>query len=126
MRLTPCTNRRRVLIVEDCPDSAYVLGVLLARLDCTVRVVCDSAKALRVAKDFRPDVALVDLGMPTVDGYQLAEAFRHHNDFARMRLIALTGYADEGHKEHAREIGFDDYIVKPYAVDVLQAALEHV
>lgn len=115
---------RRVLVVEDCLDSAYVLSVLLGKLDCKVRVVSNPAEALKVADAFRPDIALLDLAMPNIDGYRLATAFRVSNAFPTLRIIALTGYGDELHKEHARRVGFDDYLVKPYAIDVLQEALE--
>lgn len=122
--MQPLTSSpRRVLIVEDCPDIAYVLGALLGKLDCAVQVVSDPGKAMQVATDFQPEVALLDIEMPVVDGYHLAEAFRSSNDFAELRLIALTGYADDAHKKHAREAGFDAYIMKPFAIDTLQAAL---
>lgn len=103
---------RRVLVVDDDPDSAYVLSVLLGLDGHDVRVAHDGAEALEVAAAFVPEVAILDLGLPKIDGFEVARRLREHAG-RTMTLIALTGRAEPEDIASGREAGFDDYVVKP-------------
>jgi CheY-like chemotaxis protein len=82
-----------------------------------VRVARNGLDALRVAAEFRPEVALLDIGLPVMDGYELAGRLRQMPALAGIRLIALTGYGQQSDREKARAAGFDKHLVKPVAVE---------
>jgi CheY-like chemotaxis protein len=119
----PSPDALRVLIVDDCPDTADILAALLDRQGYDVRVVYDPCAAIKAAAEFRPHAALLDICMPECDGYSLARTFRRSTELGAIRLIAVTGYADEPHRDRAAESGFDVYVVKPYSVDALKEAI---
>ena len=115
---------RRVLVVEDDEDSALLLAETLADHGYTVEVAHDGASALAKAAAFTPDVAVMDVGLPDMDGYQLAKAMRGLGLPAGLRLIALTGYGGDEERKRSREAGFDVHRVKPVLPDVLAKALD--
>jgi CheY-like chemotaxis protein len=88
-----------------------------------VQVVYDGPSALRAAAGFKPDVALVDIGLPGIDGYELAARLRALDAHRSMRLVALTGYGQERDFLRSREAGFDDHLVKPVDFERLEGAL---
>ena len=106
-------RRARVLLVEDNRDAAESLSVLLELLGHHVRVVRDGAAALEVATANVPDVMLVDIGLPGMNGYDVARHVRAHPALERVVLVALTGYGDNEHRRRALEAGFDYHLVKP-------------
>jgi signal transduction histidine kinase/ActR/RegA family two-component response regulator len=115
---------RRVLIVDDNRDAAESLGLLLSCLGSKVRVVYDGPTALEATSSFRPAVVLLDIGMPGMDGYEVARRVRQQAALKGVTLIALTGWGQEEDRRRCRQAGFDHHLVKPVDVDALQALLE--
>jgi CheY-like chemotaxis protein/anti-sigma regulatory factor (Ser/Thr protein kinase) len=114
--------RRRVLVVDDNPDVVDSLAFLLGELGCEVKTAQDGERALALVEQFRPDVVLLDIGLPTMDGYEVARQIRargHH----RVLLVAVTGYGQSKDRERAREAGFDHHLLKPAEVHQLQTLL---
>ena len=112
---------RRVLIADDNVDSATVLAILLRASGHEVQTVHDGMAALESSKSFRPDLVILDIGMPKVNGYDVARQIRSRGD-SHVTLVAITGWGQEEDKRRARESGFDQHLTKP--VDV--AALERI
>jgi signal transduction histidine kinase len=108
----------RLLIVEDNEDTAATLQLLLKRFGHDVRVAHDGKAALSVAKGWHPHVVLCDLGLPELDGFEVASSLRHDPDTAATRLIAISGYGRDEDRRRTREAGFDLHLTKP--VDPLQ------
>ena len=117
----PGGGRPRVLIVDDHRDTADTLSEALSLSGYIARPAYDGLGALRVAREFHPDVAMLDIGMPGMDGYELARRLRANPDTAEVHLIAFTGYGEElqrRHTEAADGATFEQYLVKP--VDLAQ------
>jgi two-component system CheB/CheR fusion protein len=114
----------RVLVVDDNRDAADSLGVLLEFLGAEGRVAHDGAAALAALPGFRPTLMLLDLGMPGMDGHEVARRLRADPAHTGVRLVALTGWGQEGDRARTRAEGFDDHLVKPADVAALQALLE--
>jgi CheY-like chemotaxis protein len=115
---------RRVLVVDDNDDAAATVAELLEDLGHEVKTAADGAQALRIAKVFKPEVCLLDLGLPVMDGYELARRLLQSNDLAvGARLIALTGYGQDGDKRRTAEAGFAGHLVKPVNFDDLTQAV---
>jgi len=106
-------DRVRVLVAEDCPDTAASQALLLELAGYEVRLAHDGPAALREAAGFRPDAVLLDIGLPGIDGYRVAEQIRGQGAFAGVRLIAVTGYGQAQDIRRGAEVGFDHYLVKP-------------
>jgi CheY-like chemotaxis protein/two-component sensor histidine kinase len=113
----------RVLIVDDNADAAECLAVLLGTQGHEVRTAQDGPAALRTAEAFRPEVVFLDLGLPGMDGFEVARQLRRQAESRPMRLLALTGYAHEEDRRRAREAGFDAHLVKPADLATLQQLL---
>jgi CheY-like chemotaxis protein len=105
--------RLRVLIVEDNPDAAEALALLLETFGHEIRVVADGEAALEAAKEYKPEAVLLDIGLPGIDGYEVARRMRAEPLFGGARLIAVSGYGLEQDRRRARESGFDGHLVKP-------------
>lgn len=114
----------RVLIVDNDRDTADMLAILFRVMKCEVRAVYDGHSALAEAAGFRPELMLVDLSMPIMDGCELARQIRGQG--MDVRLAALTGHTSAEHRELAHAAGFDDYFIKPLAFDDLRSYLEIV
>jgi len=84
----------------------------------------DGRTAIRMAEELAPDVILLDIGMPEVSGYDVARAIRRESWGRNMRLIALTGWGQAEHRRRSIEVGFDDHLVKPVELDVLENLLQ--
>ncbi|MFM0755532.1 CheR family methyltransferase [Paraburkholderia strydomiana] len=104
---------RKILVVDDNADAAESTAMLLRLDGHKVMVAPDGPGALQVATDFLPDVVLLDIGLPDMDGCEVCRQLRATSGFADTLLIALSGYAGEEHRERARQAGFHHYIVKP-------------
>jgi signal transduction histidine kinase len=115
--------RQRILVVDDNIDAAESLGTMLAYSGHDVRVAHGGVEALSAARDFSPNVMILDLGMPEMDGYAVARAVRSDPRFASTRLIALSGYGQPDDRRRTADVGFDEHLVKPVEHDVLNAAL---
>ncbi len=111
--------RRRILVVDDNRDAVESLAELL-RLDGNdVEVAFDGEAAIKVASRFQPDVVLLDIGMPVVDGYTAAKTIRRESNGRGMLLVAMTGWGQPDDKRRAFEAGFDAHLVKPISIDSL-------
>src|SRR5262249_16434600 len=119
----PIEPRRDVhahlLVVEDNPDAAGSLMMLLELRGYEGRVVHDGIAALDAVRASLPDAMLVDIGLPGIDGYEVARRIRKDPDLKDVVLVALTGYGREEDKRQARAAGFDHYLVKPVHPDAL-------
>ena len=104
---------RRVLVVDDNVDAAETLGELLTSLGAEVRIANSGASAIDIAGEFRPEAVLLDIGMPDMDGYEVARRLRAMPQFAKTLLIALTGWGQDQDRRHSRAAGFDHHVVKP-------------
>jgi PAS domain S-box-containing protein len=114
---------RRVLVVDDNPDAADSLAMLLDFLGADTHVVNSGPAALAALETFRPDVALLDIGMPGMDGYEVAQRIRQQPQFDDITLIAVTGWGPEAVRRSARASGFDHHLTKPVDIAALQALL---
>jgi CheY-like chemotaxis protein len=115
---------KRILIVDDNEDAAESIADLLRDLGNEIETAYDGPAALRIAKLFKPEVCLVDIGLPAMDGYELARRLRESHDLAAgARLIAVTGYGQDADRERSRLAGFDSHLVKPVNLDVLSHAV---
>jgi PAS domain S-box-containing protein len=110
---------RRILVVDDNEDAANLLAEVLVAHGHHIRTAADGPSALRVADEFQPDVAVLDIGLPVMDGYELAERIRATPTLANMRLIAVTGYGQESDRARALDAGFHEHLAKPVAIDTL-------
>jgi signal transduction histidine kinase len=115
---------KRILIVDDNEDAAESIADLLRDLGNEIETAYDGPAALRIAKEFKPEVCLVDIGLPAMDGYELARRLRESRDLASgARIIAVTGYGQDADRERSRQAGFDSHLVKPVNLDVLNSAV---
>ncbi len=117
---------QRILVVDDNRDAADSLGALLQMLGAEVRVVHDGKAALDSFEAFHPRVTLLDLGMPGMDGYEVARHIRARPDARGATLIALTGWGQERDRHRTAEAGFDGHLIKPVDIDTVAAALASV
>jgi PAS domain S-box-containing protein len=118
----PCVPRR-VLVVDDNLDAAAALKLLLESLGHATCVAGDGAQALKMASEFRPDVVLLDIGMPGIDGYEVARRLRALKRDVPLRIVAVTGWGQDADRERSREAGFDLHLVKPVEVNDLARVL---
>lgn len=103
----------RILVVDDSKDGADSLRDVLQMLGAESRAVYDGASALAAIKTFSPTTVLLDIGMPDMDGYEVARRIRADPELAGVRLIALTGWGAESDRRRTQASGFDDHWVKP-------------
>jgi CheY-like chemotaxis protein len=116
-------RRLRVLIVDDNRDAADSLAMLLTLWGHDCRVAYDGPSGLEVARDYRPDCLLLDIGMPGMDGCTVAQRVRADPELAGIQLIALTAWADPDSSRRIREAGFDRHLIKPAPLTELQGIL---
>ncbi|HEX8755896.1 MAG TPA: PAS domain S-box protein [Steroidobacteraceae bacterium] len=114
---------RRVLIADDNHDAAVSLSMLLQAMGHDTRVVHDGNEALEEAELFRPEVVLLDIGMPRLDGYETARRMRRRPWAAAAQIVAVTGWGQETDRQRAKEAGFDRHLVKPVDLGALSEAL---
>jgi CheY-like chemotaxis protein/nitrogen-specific signal transduction histidine kinase len=117
------SSLRRVLVVDDNRDAADSLGALLGLIGVEARVVYSGPDALAAVGEFHPAVVLLDLGMPGMDGYEVARRVRARADAGRVTLVALTGWGQDEDRRRSRAAGFDHHLTKPADVDALEALL---
>jgi len=116
----------RVLVVDDNLDAATLLGEVLATMGYATRTAGGGAEALELAREVPPEVALIDLGMPGMDGFELARHLREDPDLRTTRLVAVTGYGQSADREATRAAGFDAHLVKPVQVGDVHATLQRL
>jgi CheY-like chemotaxis protein len=125
MRPTRLASGRRVLVVDDNDTSAHSLALILQLEGYEVRVADDGESALGVVRTFRPEAVLSDIGLPGIDGHELARRIRQDRDLsASLKLLAaVTGYAGAEARRRSREAGFDRHLVKPIDPEAILALL---
>ena len=116
---------RRVLVVDDNPDAADSLAVLLRLEGHEVRVACDGPAALAAAQADPAEVVILDLGMPGMDGFEVGRRLRALPRSKDVLLVALTGWAQEEDRRRCHEAGFDGHLPKPVEWDALRQFLAH-
>jgi len=104
---------QRMLIVDDNRDAADSLGMLMKVMGNDTRVAYDGREALTTAAQFHPEVVLLDIGLPTMSGYEVARELRRRPGGSALLLIATTGWGQPSDKEQSRDAGFDHHLVKP-------------
>jgi signal transduction histidine kinase len=114
---------RRVLIADDDADSTETLRVLLQMAGHEVRTASNGQKAVEAAEQFHPDVALLDIGMPELNGYEVAARIRAQPDGRSVLLLALTGWGQDTDRQRAADAGFDHHITKPADLEMLERIL---
>lgn len=114
---------RRILVVDDYPNAAEGLARWLRRMGNDVRTALDGIEGIQLAEEFRPEIVLLDLGMPKLGGYETAERIRSQPWGERMMLVALTGWAQEEEQQSLRKAGFNAHLVKPVDRKALAALL---
>jgi CheY-like chemotaxis protein len=117
---------RRILVVDDNQDAADTLGMLLEMTGNEVEIAHDGLAAVEAVAEFRPDVVLLDLGLPKLSGYEVARRIRGRQDGADVLLVALTGWGQEEDRRRSKEAGFDHHLTKPVEFDELQRLLAGV
>ena len=123
----PAGDRQcRVLVVDDNLDAAQTLAMLLEFLGHEVRTMYDGLSALAEAVAWRPDVVLLDIGLPGMSGYEVARRIRQHPPLDGMVVVALTGYGLEADRQCSREAGFDHHLTKPVDFDEVEKILQAV
>ena len=118
---SPAQDRRKlkILVVDDNRDAASSLSMLLELMGHEVRIGYDGEKAVQLAEAFRPQLVLLDLGMPKVDGYEACRRIRNHTWGADMTLIAVTGWGQDEDRRKSTAAGFDGHLVKPVSPEIL-------
>ena len=114
----------KILVADDSQDGADSLSFLLKAAGHSVVTAYDGRSAIALADKERPDVLVLDIGMPEVSGYEVARAVRREAWGRAMRLIALTGWGQAEHRRRSLEVGFDDHLVKPVELDLLENILQ--
>jgi len=119
----PALPKHAVLVVDDNEDAAMLLADMLRGQGWQVKVAPDGPQALALLTSFQPDVAVLDIGLPVMDGYELAQHIRERLGPRAPRLLALSGYGQDGDKRSSREAGFERHLVKPVRAEELVAAI---
>jgi len=122
----PGTRLPRVLVVDNDRDCAEGLATLIRLWGYDVRVAYSATRAIRVTATWPPDVALLDLAMPDVDGFELAILLMRRPGLEQLALIAVTGLTEAKHRERAHQLGFEEYFLKPSNLSVLRSTLERM
>lgn len=117
-------SKRRVLIVEDNQDAGEMYRILIELAGHEVMLAENGARGLELLKSARPDIALVDIGLPGMDGYEIARRFRAEPDADKVLLVALTGYGSSSDRDRSRQAGFDLHLIKPVDPQALQELLD--
>jgi PAS domain S-box-containing protein len=115
---------RRVLLVDDNVDAMEMMAFLLAEMGYEAYTTADAANIVELALARRPDVIVLDIGLPNLDGYEVARMLKQHPELKSIRLVAHTGYGSPEDRRKAQEAGFDAHLVKPAELDDLEKALQ--
>ena len=115
--------RKRIVVVDDNDDQVHSLALLLSLMGHTVSHATNGPEAIEQARDFVPDLMLIDIGMPGMDGYEVARRLRQQPETRNVRLVAQTGWGGDVDRERSREAGFDAHLVKPVTPATLEELL---
>jgi CheY-like chemotaxis protein len=113
----------RVLVVDDNIDAAQSMAKLLEMTGQETRLAYDGPSALQAALDYRPDLVLLDIGLPGLDGYEVAERIRQQDTLKHTVLVALTGYGQDSDRQRSQDTGFDHHLTKPADFDEIENIL---
>ena len=119
----PCKGRLRILVADDNPDAVDTLAALLRHIGHEVATATSSLHALESAVRTRPELIFLDIGMPHMDGWQLAPLLREQLGEQPVRIVAITAYADEAARVRSRKAGFDAHVAKPVDMALLESIL---
>jgi CheY-like chemotaxis protein len=114
---------RRVLVIDNDHDVADSLTLLLGLFGCEVRTTYDGFAGISMLVEFEPDIVLLDLGMPGMNGYETAHRIRELPEGRELLLVAVTGLGQDGERERTREAGFDLHLTKPASIDAIKRLL---
>jgi CheY-like chemotaxis protein len=117
--------QKRILVVDDNVDAANLTAELLNILGFSAQAVHDGHRAVELARHSLPNIVIADLGMPYMDGFQVARALRELPGASSLRIVALTGWNDRSTRARVIECGFDDHLTKPATIDALLATIGH-
>ena len=117
-------TKRRIMVADDNVDAASTLGTLLEIMGHEVRIVHDGKAAVEAAAAFSPDVVLLDIGMPHLNGYEACSGIRMQSSNKDLLIVALTGWTGDNMKERARQAGFDYYLIKPVEIAAIENLLQ--
>ena len=119
-------ERIRVLIVDDYAPAAESLALLLHEMGYRTLVAQDGAAGLAALATFRPQIALVDIGLPVIDGYEVAQTVRRTPGFEDLPLVAITGYGQASDRDRVMAAGFNEHLVKPLDAAHISELIEHL
>jgi CheY-like chemotaxis protein len=114
----------RVLVVDDIPDTAESFARLLGRMGFETAFVTDPRLAVDTAYRFGADLVFLDIGMPELDGYEVARMLRGQFGWDKLRIVAVTAYGQQSDRDRSRQAGFDAHVVKPVSLDLVRSILE--
>lgn len=114
---------RRILVIDDNEDAAQTLGMVLEMSGHEVHLAYDGEQAVAMARDLKPQIALVDIGLPKLNGYGVAQSIRAEPWGEKMMLIALTGWGQDDDKRRALAAGFNFHLTKPVDPDQVDALI---
>jgi CheY-like chemotaxis protein len=114
----------KITVVDDNQDAADSLGALLETMGCTVQIYYSGAEALQALDAFNPHAVLLDIGMPELDGCEVARRIRAQDRHRNALLVAVTGWGQPEDRAKTKSAGFDHHLVKPVGIDLLVAALD--
>ena len=117
------TTEHRILVIDDSTDGRESMAELLRLAGYQVAEAADGQEAIRIAPAFRPEVVVLDIGLPGMDGFEVARRLRALPETRTATLIALTGYGQREMQERSKEVGFDHHLVKPVQLDLLERLL---
>jgi PAS domain S-box-containing protein len=120
------SDSRRILIVDDNSDAAELLADALSAMGHETRVAFDGPSGLDAAAGFEPDIAFLDIGLPAMDGYEVARKLRTEYEFPHLRLVALTGYGQESDRARSAAAGFDSHLVKPINLKAVASTIKRL
>lgn len=124
--LPPDAVARRVLIADDNRDTVELMETLLTRCGHELRVAFDGPNALRVCKDFHPDIVSLDIGLPEMDGYEVAKRMRDLPAGKAIHIVAVSGYVREADRVRALESGCSAHLAKPFDVESLSKIVDGI
>lgn len=118
------SEKHRILIVDDNIDNTDSLAMLLNCWDLDIRAVNSGVAALEILDSFKPHTILLDIGMPTMNGHEVAKRIRQQPKYDHIKLIALTGWGQDTDREESKASGFDEHLTKPVNITLLSELLK--
>lgn len=121
--IVPSKPRFRILVVDDNPDSALSMAMMLSMMGHETRTAHDGEAAVATAEAFRPQVVLLDIGLPKLNGYEVAQRIRKEEWGASMFLVAITGWGQDEDRRRSEDVGMNLHLVKPVEPSALDRVL---